>query len=76
MAKITKQQYDELKEAYETDDQQFVEKLEEYTGITRRAFISYDYYSGDDYVGNSDDNSLGDILRSAYVEVAEDENSG
>ena len=37
MAKITMQQYEELKEAYETDDQQFAEKLEEYTGITRRA---------------------------------------
>lgn len=71
MAKITRQQYEELKEAYETDDQKFAEILEEYTGITRRAFTSYDYYIGDDYVGNSDDNSLRDILRYAYVEVEE-----
>ena len=72
MAKITEQQYEELREAYETDDQKFAELLEEYTDITRRAYTSYDYYSGDDYVGNSDDNSLHDILRAAYVEVTED----
>lgn len=69
MAKITKQQFDELQEAYETDDQKFVEKLEEYTGITRKSYTAYDYYSGGDYVGNSENFELYDILRSAFVEV-------
>ena len=72
MAKITKRQYEELKEAYENNDLEFARKLEEYTGIERREFTSYDYYIGDDYVGNSDDSSLYDILRNAYVEVTED----
>lgn len=73
MAKITKQQYDELKEAYACDDQQFAEKLEEYTGITRRAYVAYDYFDfGGDYVGNSVTNDLDDILRMGYVRVTED----
>ena len=71
MAKITRQQYKEIKEAYETDDQQFLEKLEEYTGITREPYTSYNYFCGGDYVGNSDNNTLDEILRYAYVEVAE-----
>lgn len=69
MMKITRQQFNELQEAYEVDEQEFVEKLEEYTGITRRSYIAYNYYSGGDYVGNSEDFDLYDILRSAYVEV-------
>lgn len=71
--KITKQQYDELVDAYEFDEQEFIEKLEEYTGITRRSYTAYDYYSGcDNYIGNSEDFDLDDILRKAYVEVVED----
>lgn len=69
MAKITKQQYEELANAYSFDEQKFVEKLEEYTGITRKAYTSYDYYCGGDYVGGSENHTLIDILRNAYVEV-------
>ena len=69
MTKITKQQYEKLIEAYEISDQEFHEKLEEYTGIEPRIFHAYDYYSGGDYVGNSMDSDLYDILRNAYVEV-------
>lgn len=72
MAKITKQQYEELKDAYDCDDQEFVEKLEEYTGITRRSYTAYDYYCGGDYVGNSEKDMLDEILRHAYVEVTDD----
>ena len=70
MAKITKQQFDELQEAYEIDEQEFVEKLEEYTGITRRSYTAYNYYDcAGDYLGSSENFDLYDILRSAYVEV-------
>jgi hypothetical protein len=72
MAKITKQQYEELAYAYCFDEQQFVKKLEEYTGITRKAYTAYDYYCGGDYVGGSENHTLADILRNAYVEVTED----
>ena len=72
MAKITKQQYKELEFAYSFDEKRFAEKLEEYTGITRKAYTSYDYYCGGDYVGGSENHTLADILRNAYVEVVED----
>ena len=69
MAKITKQQYEELCVAYTFEDQEFAKKLEEYTGITRKEYTAYDYYCGGDYVGGSENNTLDDILRNAYVEV-------
>lgn len=71
MAKITKQQYEELAFAWLFDEKQFAEKLEEYTGITRKAYTSYDYYCGGDYVGGSENHTLDDILRNAYVEVGD-----
>ena len=75
MAKITKQQFDELEEAYHLNDQQFIEKLEEYTGITRKSYTAYSYYDcTGDYIGNSENFDLWDILRSAYVEVTENDN--
>ncbi|MBR4291697.1 MAG: hypothetical protein IKT52_13835 [Oscillospiraceae bacterium] len=70
MAKITKAQYDEIIDAYATNDQLFVEKLEEYTGITRKPYTAYNYYTdGGDYAGDSEINTIDDILRMAYVEV-------
>lgn len=72
MAKISSKQYRELQYAYDFDDQRFVELLEEYTGITRRSYTAYDYYSGGDYVGNSENFDLWDLLRSAFVEVTEE----
>ena len=74
MAKITKQQYEELAFACSFDEQRFAEMLEEYTGITRKAYTSYDYYCGGDYVGGSENHTLADILRNAYVEVKKDGN--
>ena len=44
MAKITAEQYEELQEAYDTDDQMFVEKLEAYTGIVRKPYIAHNYF--------------------------------
>ena len=36
------------------------------------AYTAYDYYCGGDYVGSSENHTLVDILRNAYVEVTED----
>lgn len=71
---ITYQQFQELKEAYEClNDQQFEEKLEEYTGITRKPYTGYSYYdAGGSYVGNSDDDCLIDILGNAYIEICDE----
>lgn len=73
MAKITKQQYDELQEAYEIDKEEFAEKLWEYTGITRKPYTAYNFYDCvGDYIGNSEDFDLDRLLESAYVGVSED----
>lgn len=73
MAKITQAQYEELQEAYDLDDQQFVEKLEEYTGITRKSYTAYNYYDyHDNYIGCSEQFDLDTLLENAYVEVMED----
>lgn len=71
---ITYQQFRELKEAYEClDDQQFVEKLEEYTGIIRKPYTAYIYYdAAGNYVGCSEDDSLIDILGNAYIEISDE----
>ena len=75
MANITVDQYDELQEAYDFDDQQFIEKLEEYTGITRKAYTAYNYYDcHGNYVGCSEEFDLDNILENAYVEVTENDN--
>ena len=73
MAKITKRQYEELEDAYELDEQEFFEKLEEYAGITRVPYTAYSYYDcHGNYIGCSEEFDLDDILSKAYVEVAED----
>lgn len=73
MAKITAEQYEELQEAYDLDDEDFVKKLEAYTGITRKPYTAYNYYSAHgNYIGCSEDFDLYTLLENAYVEVAED----
>ena len=73
MAKITAEQRRELEYAHDVDDEVFVEKLEEYTGITRKWRVEHDYYSENgDYVGCSEDFDLDTLLENAYVEVIDD----
>lgn len=74
MRKITNSQYEELEEAYEImGDQQFFEKLEEYTGITAKPYIAYIFYDcNDNYICNSEELDLDTLLENAYVEVVED----
>lgn len=70
---ITNKQFKELQEAYEIlDDQQFEEKLEAYTGITRKPYTSYSYYDAQgDYVGDSNDFDLLDIISNAGIEIVD-----
>ena len=70
MARITAEQYEELVEAYDYDDQQFIEKLEEYTGITRKPYIAHNYYDcSGNYIGCSEKFDLDMLLENAYVRV-------
>lgn len=71
MARITAEQYEELQEAYDYDEQRFIEKLEEYTGITRKSYTAYNYYDhNDNYIGCSENFDLDVLLENAYVKVA------
>ena len=70
MARITPEQYEELVESHDYDDQQFIEKLEEYTGITRKSYTAYNYYDcSGNYIGCSENFDLDVLLESAYVRV-------
>lgn len=73
MPRITAEQRRTLELVYEQDDEAFVELLEEYTGITRKWRLAYDYYTENgDYVGCSEDFDLDTLLENAYVEVIDD----
>lgn len=70
MARITAEQYEELQEAYDYDEQRFIEKLEEYTGIARKSYTAYNYYDhNDNYIGCSENFDLDMLLENAYVKV-------
>ena len=70
MTKITAEQHVELEELYDIDEQRFVVKLEEYTGITRKSYTAYNYFDcHGNYIGCSEDFDLDRLLEGAYVKV-------
>lgn len=67
---ITKQQMEKLKNAavYEADE--FHRLLEEYTGIEVRPYRAYQYFDNcGNYIGDSIDSGLFDLLEAAYIKV-------
>ena len=67
--KITREQFEELSDA-SYDVREYHKLLEQYTGIEANAYTAFSYFdSAGNYVGNSCDSSLWDLLRAAYVEV-------
>ena len=72
--KITKAQFEQLEEAQSLlSIKEYHEMLEELTGIEARPYTGYAYYdSAGNYVGDSADCDLGDLLKLAYVEVTPD----
>nr|DAJ06020.1 MAG TPA: hypothetical protein [Caudoviricetes sp.] len=72
MAKfITKSQYEELEDINMCCGEiEFNKLLEEYTGIVARPYTAYSYYCADgNYIGDSGENYLDELLQAAYVEV-------
>lgn len=71
MLPTTKAQYEELENLNMCcDAEEFNKLLEEYTGIGARPYTAYQFFNSDgDYVGDSNENDLDDLLRAAYVEV-------
>lgn len=69
--KISKEQYEELCESkfWDSDDD-FHRMLEEITGITAKRYVGYQYFDNyDNYVGDSNDDTVRDLLHNAYIEI-------
>ncbi len=68
--KISKEQYKNLRDARIFDENKFHKLLEEYTGILTKPCTVYEYYdAAGDYIGDSHNYTLDELLKSAYVEV-------
>ena len=69
--KITNEQYEELCDSKCWDGKEdFHELLEEMTGIEARPYTGYSYFdSAGNYLGDSTDNSVRDLLNNAYIEI-------
>lgn len=68
--KITKKQYIELCESQVYDTREdFHKLLEDITGIEAQKYTGYQYYCLGNYVGDSDNSSVKDLLDNSYIEV-------
>ena len=71
--KITKEQYEELEYARFCDKHEYHKLLKEIVGIVAQPYTAFSYYdSVGNYVGDSENFDLDDLLKSAYVEVVDD----
>lgn len=69
--KITHEQFEDLRRATSTSE--FHKMLARYTGIDAIPYTAYQYFDGaGNYVGDSNDSGLLDLLKSAYIEVVDD----
>lgn len=68
---ITKAQHEELEDSYMFGDtEEFHRLLEKYTGIEARSYTAYRYYDENgNYIGDSNESDLDELLEAAYVEV-------
>lgn len=71
MAKvITTEQYELLSDLRIYDRPKFHERLKEYTGIVARHYDAFEYYDNEnDYIGDSTNDTLEDLLRCANIYV-------
>lgn len=70
---ITVKQYWDLHHAITWEEDRFPEMLENYTGlIAKKVTMLQIFDSCGDYIGNTYNDSIGDLMRKAYIEVIED----
>lgn len=70
MVQITKAQYQELQSAEMTDYDEFLRLLGKLTGIVARPSRAYQFFdAAGDYIMDSGDGDVSDLLEAAYVEV-------
>ena len=69
--KISKEQYEELCKSKAWDGKEdFHNLLEDMTGIVAKRYTGYQYFdSTGNYIGDSGDVSVRDLLNSAYIEI-------
>jgi hypothetical protein len=69
--KITKYEYEALCDTKSWGSREdFHKLLEELTGIEAQKYVGYQYYDNvGNYVGDSSDCSVRDLLDSAYIEI-------
>lgn len=70
---ITKEQLDEIKEAYFCEDRETAYALlKEYAGIEAKPYTAWDFYdTAGNYLGDSVNYSFEDLLENAYIDVVE-----
>ena len=74
MFEITRGQLEELEETLSIDRRDFNDLLEEYAGIVAKPYTAFVYYdSADNWVGDSDNYDVRDILENAYIIIKENE---
>ena len=67
--KITASQYDEITDAENRVDE-FIERLQEHTGIIAKPYTAYVYYDPcENYIGCSEVQTVWEILKEAGIEV-------
>jgi hypothetical protein len=71
---ITSKQVEQIEDATIFGTKEYHKKLEELTGIKAMPYTGYSYYdAAGDYIGDSADSGLSDLLKAAYIEVKDDE---
>ena len=72
--RITRDQLGQLEDVSIFSREELHEQLEAMTGITARPYTAYSYYdAAGNYIGDSSDKTLYDLLEAAYIEVIDDE---
>lgn len=71
---ITREQLEEIEEALSCSDRETAYgMLKEYTGIEARPYTAWAFYDeADNYVGDSDNDAISDLLDKAYIAVVEE----
>lgn len=71
--KITKSQAEKLDFAFSWDEESFPYLLEDYTGLKAKEVTMFQIFDGgDNYIGDTHNCTLSEILRKAEIEVVDD----
>ena len=67
---ITQEEFDYLNDLYHNDRKKFHEVIYNQLDIEAHPSTMYDYYDyAGNYIGNSNDSSLHDLLAAAYIKI-------